>query len=152
MFYVKNKTQSKYKCTFLNQILRSLCICFPCCSSGRMAQCTAWIQRTENTDEHWKTTKREEHSPSFFFICAWFQGGRELVSMAINLISAIKITPPSPSTIFPWKATLNVLINVLRCCFKPFQPASFALSIPQSEDIIHFFQKAGNVLFNLAGV
>lgn len=106
----------------------------------------------ENTDEHWKTTKREEHSPSFFFICAWFQGGRELVSTAINLISAIKITPPSPSTIFPWKATLNVLINVLRCCFKPFQPASFALSIPQSEDIIHFFQKAGNVLFNLPGV
>lgn len=55
MFYVKNKTQSKYKCTFLNQILRWVCVCFPCCSLGRgMVQCTAQIEHcaAENTNEY----------------------------------------------------------------------------------------------------
>lgn len=48
--------------------------------------------------------QKKEHSLSFFFICVWFQGGRGLVSTAIKLILAIKITPPFSFHHFPMKS------------------------------------------------
>lgn len=149
MVYVKNKTRSKYKCTFF--LIRSLVLYGSVFRAGVWAG--EWCRAQPCCKQRVpRSLGEDEPSQSFFFICAGFQGGRGLVSTEIKLILAIKISPPFSFHHFPVESPTECPDGCTAVLVKPLQAASLALSIPQSGDIIHFFQKAGNVLFNLSGV
>lgn len=92
---------------------------------------------------------RGRASPAIsLYLCA-IPGGRGLVSTAIKLILAIKKQSPlSPLVLagLSLASPSDALMDALQLWLGPWQAA------PHSADIIHFSQKAGNVLFNLSGV
>lgn len=91
MVYVKNKTRSKYKCTFF--LIRSLVLYGSVFRAGVWAG--EWCRAQPCCKQRVpRSLGEDEPSQSFFFICARFQGGRGLVSTAIKLILAIKISSP----------------------------------------------------------
>jgi len=78
MFYVKNKTQSKYKCVFLNQILGSLSV-FLAVVCWAEARCRAQLKHSASADTtEYGGAARRESIPGHFSLFVCDSGGKRV--------------------------------------------------------------------------